>query len=250
MNPVWKRTVGTAAPTGGFLGSTVFDGTRIYGLDVATGKVAALTRDGSIAWTSSDGGPPQFAPLAASNGVLYTVTPSGDLKARDSSSGAVLNTFSLGGPSFAGVSVAGRAVYAAVGTGPPPSPAPQQTNSGSIIAFGDTSQSGVKPGPKPEPNPGPKPAKPKIRLFVKPRHAAVGRRTVFRFTARAAGKRLEGARVSFAGHSRRTNSQGVARFTRRLHHSGKRIARATKPGFRAGTTSVRVTRSKEVRDRG
>src|SRR3954464_12357828 len=59
MNPVWKRTVGTAAPTGGFLGSTVFDGTRIYGLDVATGKVAALARDGSIAWTSSDGPPPQ-----------------------------------------------------------------------------------------------------------------------------------------------------------------------------------------------
>src|SRR3954453_23387934 len=184
MQLVWKTTVGTPAPTGGFLGSTVFDGTRIYGVDVATGKVAALGRDGFPAWTSVDGGAPQFAPLAAGNGVLYTVSPSGMLTARDSATGAILNKFSLGGPSFGGVSVTVRAVYVAVGTGPPPSPAPQQAGSGSIIAFSDTSKCGVKPGP----TPGPRPTRSRIRLSVKPRRTVAGRRTSFRFTARAMGE--------------------------------------------------------------
>src|SRR4051794_29886157 len=244
MKPVWQTTVGTAAPTGGFLGSTVFDGTRIYGVDVATGKVAALRRDGMSAWTSVDGGAPQFAPLAAGNGVLYTVSPSGMLTARDSATGAILNKFSLGGPSFGGVSVTGRAVYVAVGTGPPPSPAPQQAGSGSIIAFGDTSKSGVKPGP----TPGPRPTRPRIRLSVKPRRTVAGRRTSFRFTARAMGEVLPDARVRFAGHSKRTNSLGVAKMTLRLHHSGKRRARATRAGFRAGTTTVRAHRAHDRAD--
>jgi polyvinyl alcohol dehydrogenase (cytochrome) len=244
MKLVWKRAAGTAAPTGGFLGSTVFDGTRIYGVDVATGKVTALGRDGVPAWTSSDGGPPQFAPVSASNGVLYTVTPAGNLVARDSSTGAVLGSFSLGGPSFGGVSITGRAVYVAVGTGPPPSPAPQQANSGSIVAFGDTSKSGVPPGP----GPGPKPARPRIKLSAKPRSTAVGRRTTFRFLARASGKPLRGARVRFAGHSKRTASNGVARITLRLRHAGRRTARATKPGYRAGTAAVRARRAHDPAD--
>jgi polyvinyl alcohol dehydrogenase (cytochrome) len=241
MTPVWTRAAGTQAPTGGYLGSTVFDGTRIYGVDVATGKVAALGRDGSIPWTSVDGPPPQFSPLAAGNGVLYTVSSAG-LTARNSDTGDVLNKFSLGGPSFGGVSVTGRAVYVAVGTGPPPGL--QQAGSGSIVAFGDTSQSGVKPGP----NPGPKPARRKIRLSVKPGRAAVGRRTRFRFVARASGKALGGARIAFAGHSKRTDSRGIARMTLRLRHTGKRRARATKAGFRAGSAAIRVTRPKDARD--
>ena len=247
MQLVWKTTVGTAAPTGGFVGSTVFDGTRIYGVDVATGKVAALARDGLSAWTSVDGGPPQFAPLSAGHGVLYTVSPSGMLTARNSATGDVLNKFSLGGPSFGGVSLTGKAVYVAVGTGPPPAPGPQQSGSGSIIAFGDTSQSGVPPGPKPGPKPGGKP-RPKIKLSAKPRKTVVGRRTTFRFTARASGKLLVGARVRFAGHSKRTNSRGVARMKLRLHHGGKRRARATKSGFRAGTTTVSARRAHDRRD--
>ena len=238
MKPVWATTTGTPVGTGGYLGSTVFDGRRIYGIDVATSKVSALDRGGSVAWTSVDGGSPQFAPLAAGNGVLYTVSPGGTLNARNSSTGDVLDKFPLSGPSFGGVSVTGRAVYVAVGTGPPPSPAPQQTGSGSIIAFGDTSKSGVTPGP----TPGPGPARARIKLSAKPRTAVVGRRTTFRFTARAGGKRVKGALVHFAGHSKRTKSNGVARMRFRLHHSGKHRARATKSGLRAGTAIVRAHR--------
>lgn len=229
MKPAWTRTVGSPAPTGGFLGSTVFDGTRIYGLDAATGKVAALGRDGSVPWTSVDGPPPQFAPLAAGNGVLYTVSAAG-LTARNSATGGILNKFALGGPSFGGVSVTGRAVYVAVGTGPPPGV--QQAGSGSIVAFGDTSQSGAKPAPKS--------SRPKIRLAAKPKTAVVGRRTTFRFMARVSGRPLRGARVHFAGRAKRTGSGGVARFTLRLRHACKHRARATKAGMRTGTALVRA----------
>jgi hypothetical protein len=76
------------------------------------------------------------------NGVLYTVDPAGFLTARDPTTGAILAKLPLGGPSFGGVSAVGQALYVAVGTGPPPEPAPPQDGSGSIIAFGDTSQSG------------------------------------------------------------------------------------------------------------
>jgi polyvinyl alcohol dehydrogenase (cytochrome) len=237
MQLAWKTPVGTPAPTGGFLGSTVFDGTRIYGLDVATSKVAALSRDGLVAWTSLDGGSPQFAPLAASNGVLYTVSPGGMLTARDSATGNVLNKLSLGGPSFGGVSITGRAVYAAVGTGPPPAPAPQQTGSGSIVAFGDTSKSGAANSGN-NGGGGNKPPGARIKLSVKPRSVIAGRRKVFRFTARASQKAVKGARIRFAGHTAHTNSHGVAKLVARLHR-GKHTARATKSGFRAGSVVVR-----------
>jgi polyvinyl alcohol dehydrogenase (cytochrome) len=239
MKMVWKRSVGTAAPTGGFVGSTVFDGTRIYGVDVATGKVAALGRDGAVAWSSLDSGAPQFSPLAAANGVLYTMTPSGTLTMRNSATGAVLNRVPLGGPSFGGISTTGRAVYASVGTGPPPAPAPQQAGSGSIVALGDTSESGAPPGTPPGGGGGTTKTRPRIRLSAKPRSVAAGRRIAFRFTARASGKALRGARVRFAGHTAHTNGKGVARITVRLRR-GKRVARATKSGFRAGSAAVRA----------
>jgi polyvinyl alcohol dehydrogenase (cytochrome) len=242
MGLAWKTTVGTPAPTGGFLGSTVYDGTRIYGTDAATGKVAALGRDGSVAWSSMDSGVPDFSPLAAGNGVLYTMSPGGMLTARDSATGAVLNNLSLGAPSFGGISVTGRAVYASVGTGPPPSPAPQQTGSGSIVAFGDTSKSGAKPVPNP-----PKTARARIKLSVKPRRVVAGRKTVFRFTARASGNALKDTRVRFAGHTVRTNRRGIAKIVTRLRR-GRHTARATKSGFHAGSVTVRAQRVRDRRD--
>ena len=81
-----------------------------------------------------------FSPVAVANGVLYSVDPAGFLVARDSASGLVLNALNLGGLSFGGASAVGGAVYAAVGTGPPPQPAPPQDGPGAIVAFGNTSQ--------------------------------------------------------------------------------------------------------------
>jgi polyvinyl alcohol dehydrogenase (cytochrome) len=139
MKRAWSATVGPGGPLGGILGSTAYDGTRIYGADTLTGQVFALTRGGSPSWQSPESGIAHLSAATVANGVLYTVDPAGFLTARDPTTGAILAKLALGGPSFGGVSAAGRALYVAVGTGPPPEPAPQRDFPGSIVAFGDTS---------------------------------------------------------------------------------------------------------------
>jgi hypothetical protein len=141
MHPAWKRPVGPGSAIGGILGSTAYDGARIYGTDAVNGKVWALGRNGSQLWSSADAGPLDFSPVAVANGVLYSVSPQGALIARDSSTGAILNQLNLAGPTFGGASVARRAIYVAVGIGPPPPPAPQSDGPGSIVAFGQTARS-------------------------------------------------------------------------------------------------------------
>src|SRR4051794_40476847 len=143
LKPAWRTMVGPALQIGGILGSTAYDGARVYGTDAADGQVWALGRDdGKSAWMSADPGTADFSPVAVAHGVLYTVDPGGSLVTRDAATGSMLGSASLGGPSFGGVSVDGGAVYAAVGTGPPPSPAPQADGKGAIVAFRDTSRSG------------------------------------------------------------------------------------------------------------
>jgi polyvinyl alcohol dehydrogenase (cytochrome) len=142
MQPVWHATIGPGSAVGGILGSTAYDGSRIYGTDALDGQVWALGRDGALQWNSLDASTLDFSPVAVANDVLYSVNPSGFLMARDAATGAVLNALSLEGFTFGGVSAVGGAIYAAVGTGPPPQPAPQADGPGAIVAFGDTSQSG------------------------------------------------------------------------------------------------------------
>jgi len=145
LKPVWKTSIGPSSTIGGFVGSTVYDGARIYGSNALTGQVVALGRDGSSQWTSADGGSLDFSPLAAANGVLYSVNSAGVLAIRHAKTGTVLKRIPLGAPTFGGISTAGGAVYVAVGVGPPPPPAPQTYGSGSIVALGDTSRSGGRP---------------------------------------------------------------------------------------------------------
>jgi polyvinyl alcohol dehydrogenase (cytochrome) len=137
MSPAWHASIGPGSPVGGILGSTAYDGTRIYGADTLSGQVFALDRGGGMPWQSLDLGGLHWSPTTLANGVLYTVDPVGLLTARNPETGAILAKLPLGGPSFGGVSAAGGDVYVAVGTGPPPEPAPQQDGSGSIVAFTD-----------------------------------------------------------------------------------------------------------------
>jgi polyvinyl alcohol dehydrogenase (cytochrome) len=141
LRPLWHTNIGPGSASGGIIGSTAYDGTRIYGADTLDGSVFALRKNGSQAWSATDPSTLHYSPVAVAHGVLYSVNPLGLLVARNARSGAVLNTLSLGGPSFGGVSVVGNAVYAAVGTGPAPGPVPVD-GPGSIVAFGDTSRSG------------------------------------------------------------------------------------------------------------
>jgi len=84
--------------------------------------------------------------------------------------------------------------------------------------------------------------KPLLKLAVRPGHATAGRRTRFRFTVSAGGKRVGGVRIRFGGRSARTGRRGRAHVTVKLRHSGRKTARATKKGYRGTTRSVRVIR--------
>jgi hypothetical protein len=179
------------------------------------------------------------------NGVLYTANQGGSLTARDGATGTTLKTLSLGAPTFGGISTTGAAVYVAVGIGPAPSPAPQQDGTGSIVAFGDTSRSGV-PGPGGGDDGGggggsTHARRARIRLTVSPRSVRARRRTVFHFTARAASRRVAGATIRFAGRRARTGRRGTARIVCRLWR-GRHVARASKPGLRGGRVTVRARR--------
>jgi Tannase and feruloyl esterase/3HB-oligomer hydrolase (3HBOH) len=83
-------------------------------------------------------------------------------------------------------------------------------------------------------------AKPKLRLRVTPRRARAGHRTRFRFRVTSRGKPVRGAHVRFLGRTKRTGRHGRARMTRRPMRRGVRRATATKHGYRAANTRVRV----------
>jgi polyvinyl alcohol dehydrogenase (cytochrome) len=152
MRPVWRRSVGPGSQADGGIGSTAYDGLRIYGSDSVDGQVFALGRGGSLRWSSLDTGTLHIPPVAVGNGVLYSADSAGILTARDATTGAILTKAPLGGPTYGGISVVGHAVYVAVGVGPPspilPLPADQtqqSDGSGSIVAFGDTRRTNARP---------------------------------------------------------------------------------------------------------
>ena len=116
LDPVWNRPTGPPSQAGGIVGSTAYDGERIYGPDTPGGESWALGTDGSYKWVSADGGPLHFNATSVANGVVYTNDMSGFLTARDATNGAVLTKIPLGAPSWGGVSIAGGTIFAAVGT--------------------------------------------------------------------------------------------------------------------------------------
>ncbi|MEA2405780.1 MAG: hypothetical protein QOE08_2427 [Thermoleophilaceae bacterium] len=127
LDPVWTATTGPPAPVvGGIIGSTAFDGRRVYGPDTPAGELWALGMDGRLNWASSDGGPLHFGSVSVANGVVYSTDMSGHLTARDASTGAMLAKLPLGAPSWGGVAVAGGSVFAVTGS---------QNTSGWIVAY-------------------------------------------------------------------------------------------------------------------
>jgi polyvinyl alcohol dehydrogenase (cytochrome) len=126
MAPVWSQTTGPGTQLGGIIGSTAYDGARIYGPDTPAGEQWALTPAGTPAWLSSDGGPLHFNPTTVANGVVYSADMSGALTLREAATGAILLKLPLGAPSYGGVSVAGGYVFAVTGT---------QGDSGYVVGY-------------------------------------------------------------------------------------------------------------------
>jgi polyvinyl alcohol dehydrogenase (cytochrome) len=126
LAPVWSQKTGAGSQLGGIIGSTAYDGTRIYGPDTPAGEQWALMPSGTPAWISADGGPLHFNPTAVANGVVYTADMSGVLTARETSTGDVLIKLPLGATSYGGVAVAGGYVFAVTGT---------QGDSGYVVGY-------------------------------------------------------------------------------------------------------------------
>jgi hypothetical protein len=85
-----------------------------------------------------------------------------------------------------------------------------------------------------------------LRLSVRPRRAAVGRRTTFRFSVRAGGGRaVSGALIRFAGRRVSSGRGGRGALALTLGRRGSYRARAVKHGFRAATASVRAVASSQ-----
>jgi polyvinyl alcohol dehydrogenase (cytochrome) len=127
LDPVWSRLTGPGSPLGGIIGSTAYDGKRVYGPDTIGGELWALNATNGVpAWLSVDGGPLHNSPSAVANGVVYTTDMSSFLTARESATGAILAKLPLGAPSWGGVSLAGGYVFAVTGT---------QGDAGYVVAF-------------------------------------------------------------------------------------------------------------------
>ena len=240
MKAVWKTALGPGSAAGGFVGSTAYDGARIYGSNALTSQVGALGRDGAVQWTGTDGGSPAFSPVATAHGLLYSLSPSGTLTIREVKTGTVLRRVSVGAPTFGGISTTGGAVYVAIGVGPPPPPAPQQDGTGSIVAFGDTSRSGAGGSGGHTGGGG---GKATMRVKLRPRRVLVGHRVRFRFrVTTASGAPVRGARIRFAHQLARTGKAGRASVVVRFAHPGKRRVRVGAAGYRTRKTAVRVRR--------
>jgi polyvinyl alcohol dehydrogenase (cytochrome) len=126
MTPAWSQTVGPGSAVGGIIGSTAYDGQRIYGPVTPAGEQWALGRDGGVDWLSSDGGPLHLSPTSVANGVVYTPDGSGVLTLREASTGAILDKVPLGAMTDGGVAIAGGYVFVAVGS---------QSSSGYVVAY-------------------------------------------------------------------------------------------------------------------
>jgi len=138
MQPLWHQQLGPGSAVGGILGSTAYDGTRIYGPITAPSYVWALAAmSGSLAWVSPVGDPVHWSPLSVSNGVAYSADSAGFVDAWDAATGVPMARVPLGvsagpaasspaDPAFGGVALAGGTVFADTGT---------QSTTGAVVAL-------------------------------------------------------------------------------------------------------------------
>jgi polyvinyl alcohol dehydrogenase (cytochrome) len=116
LEPVWKTRVGPGSQAGGIIGSTAYDGKRIYGPVTPAGLIWSLNPKGGVSWLSADADPLHFGSVSVANGVVYSIDMLGFLNAREAGTGLPLAKLPLGAPSWGGVAIAGGSVFAVTGT--------------------------------------------------------------------------------------------------------------------------------------
>lgn len=150
MDQAWTSLVGIPSEVGGIVGSTAYDGQRIYGPHTLAGYLFGLEKNaGQTEWLAPVADGVHWGqPVASANGVVYTVDFKGFLDAYDADTGVpllhlpmALATHARGDAnltdpilSWAGVSVARNTVYAAIGIDGEGYGVPQLPN-GYLVAY-------------------------------------------------------------------------------------------------------------------
>src|SRR3712207_1525130 len=86
LDPVWQTRTGAGSSTGGIIGSTAYDGTRIYGPNNSLGAGAqgwGLSRGGAPGWLSPAPGPLKYRPGSVPHGGVYQTPLSTGVTTRD-----------------------------------------------------------------------------------------------------------------------------------------------------------------------
>jgi polyvinyl alcohol dehydrogenase (cytochrome) len=144
----WATNVVFGGFSGGFIGTTAYDGKRVYGAtafgtfgssntscpganlpqnQVQEPSMHAFNPDGSVAWQQNQA--QSFgATTAAGNMTVTGLATSPQIQIRDAATGSLLNTLPLAANCFCGITVAGNAVFTGSGT-------PQQGTGDGVYAF-------------------------------------------------------------------------------------------------------------------
>ena len=137
----WKTNLVFGGPAGGFIGTTAYDGTHLYGStglgDVGNGPVCdpANPRDtpfqeptvhaldahtGSVLWQHT--GAPSFGATTVAGDLTFNGPVQQGVQVRRKSTGALITTLRTSVPCWCGISVAGNAVVFGTGTAPQGAP--------------------------------------------------------------------------------------------------------------------------------
>lgn len=127
LAPRWSTRVAPASEREALIGSTAYDGHRIYGPESDGAHVWAIGSNGALAWDRDEAGGTRYASVAVARGVLYGADGAGHLVARRTTDGARIASWPLGARSWGGVAIAGGAVFTVTGT--------TDDNVGSVVAF-------------------------------------------------------------------------------------------------------------------
>jgi polyvinyl alcohol dehydrogenase (cytochrome) len=112
----WHARVAPASQTGGVIGSTAYDGRRIYGPETIASHLWALGARGTVVWDRDDAGDLRYGPVAVSRGVVYGADGAARLVARRASDGELIRTWRLGQDSWGGVAISRARVFVTTGT--------------------------------------------------------------------------------------------------------------------------------------
>ncbi len=126
IEPYWSTNVVPGGPAGGIIGSAaigngqVFFSTAVGSDDVTQFQQPSawdlLAGDGSIVWSNRRNAP-SFAPTTATPSVVFMGGVFGQMVAHGADTGAILSTFSVGGPLASAAVILDGEVFVGAGTG-------------------------------------------------------------------------------------------------------------------------------------